>query len=358
MRTIGTSAYSLRCGILKQGDPLEDIVVNTVLNSGLEIKDKDIIFVTESVVSRCAGLYVTLDEVMESVKRLSNNADKILIDQPVYSRNRFAMILKAIARATGKEVFIYMPPYDEVGNPVRGHMFTHVDYDTYYKDLVESEGKKCTILYQESDWALKQLDLYHTYRIDARMWRTTKDLDFDLSKECALQHICADKCEWGMQGSNKSSEELLKLFPSKELGDKLVENIQKRIFERTGKKVFAGVFGDGAYKCPTCGVWECLDPLVSPSHSPELNESANEIKIKNFADEKFANLHGEELNNAIKEEIKNNKKDLKGNPAALGTTPRAFCDLIGSLSDLLVASGSKGCPITYISGYFDDYADD
>ena len=219
VRTIGTASYGLRAPIVKQGDDLIQIVVDTVLNSGLEIKDKDVLGITESIVARCQGNYVTIDEVAEEIKKLSNNADVIFVDRPIYSRNRFAMILKAIARAAGKKVYIYMPPVDEVGNVVRDHPFTKLNYDEYYTSIVEAEGKECYVFDSmwntEPDTEGKYADLEKAYCIDARMYFTTsntEEIKDNNSGWCTLADICKDKCEYGLYGSNKSSEELLKLF--------------------------------------------------------------------------------------------------------------------------------------------------
>lgn len=348
-RTIGTAAYGLRAPIVKQGDDLVKIVVDTVLNSGLEIKDKDVLGITESIVARCEGNYVTIDEVAQEIKKMSNNADIIFVDRPIYSRNRFAMILKAIARAAGKKVFIYMPAVDEVGNVVRKHPFTKINYDEYYKSIVEAEGKECEIT---SYTAMSY------FTIDARMYFTTSQQEEVKANSCTLADICKDKCEYGLYGSNKSSEELLKLFPSCEYSRNLVREVQQRIKDTTGKLIEVMVYGDGCFKDPVGGIWEFADPVVSPASTMGLLGTPNEIKIKNFADEKYKDLRGEELDNAIKEEIKHKDSDLKGNMNSQGTTPRRYTDLLGSLMDLTSGSGDKGTPFVYVQGYFDNMAND
>lgn len=350
VRTIGTASYGLRAPIVKQGDDLIQIIVDTVLNSGLEIKDRDVLGITESIVARCEGNYVTIDEVAEEIKKLSNNADFIYVSRPIYSRNRFAMILKAIARAAGKKVYIYMPQYDEVGNIVRNHPFTNLNYDEYYKSIVEAEGKGCEIV----DSNFPELDCFV---IDSRMYFSTNN---DLQREngCKLSDICKDKCEYGLYGSNKSSEELLKLFPSKNYAQNIVDKVQGKIYTETGKKIEVMVYGDGCFKDPVGGIWEFADPVVSPAYTSGLEGTPNEIKIKNFADEKYKDLHGEELNSAIKEEIKNKSSDLKGNMNSQGTTPRRYTDLLGSLMDLTSGSGDKGTPFVYVQGYFDNMSND
>lgn len=358
MRTIGTASYGLRAPIVKQGDDLIEIIVNTVLNSGLEIKDRDVLGITESIVARCEGNYVTIDEVAEEVRKISDNADVIIIDRPIYSRNRFAMILKAIARGTGKKVVIIMPPVDEVGNVIRNHPFTKLNYDEYYKSIVEGEGKECKIIDDIKNKELLSVYKEDPFVIDARMYFTTNS---DLSDEvhnASLSSFCRGKCEYGLYGSNKSSEELLKLFPSKNYAQNLVEKVQGKIFTETGKKIEVMVYGDGCFKDPVGGIWEFADPVVSPAYTPGLEGTPNEIKIKNFADEKYKDLRGEELNTAIKEEIKNKSSNLKGNMMSQGTTPRRYTDLLGSLMDLTSGSGDKGTPFIYVQGYFDNMSND
>ena len=358
-RTIGTSVYGLRAPIVKQGDDLVKIVVDTVLNSGLEIKDRDVLGITESIVARNQGNYVTIDEVAEEIREMSNNAEVIEVYKPIYSRNRFAMILKAIARAAGKKVFIYMPEVDEVGNVVHNHPFTKLFYDDYYKSIVEAEGKECKILHEEYEFSLNQIELFHAYFIDARMYFTTYNMP-RRENGCTLADICADKCEYGLYGSNKSSEELLKLFPSKSYAQAIVERVQGEIYNATAKKIEVMVYGDGCFKSPTPGgqIWEFADPVVSPAYTEGLEGQPNEIKIKNFADEKYKDLHGEELTIAIKKEIKEKDSDLKGQMATQGTTPRHYTDLLGSLMDLTSGSGDKGTPFVYVQGYFDNLTND
>lgn len=363
-RTIGTAAYGLRAPIVKQGDDLVKIVVDTVLNSGLEIKDRDVLGITESIVARCQGNYVTIDEVAEEVRKISDNADVIIVDRPIYSRNRFAMILKAIARGTGKKVVIIMPPVDEVGNVIRNHPFTKLNYDEYYKSIVEGEGKECKIIDDIKNKELLSIYKEDPFVIDARMYFTTsneeeiKELKNNIGGYCTLVYICRDKCDYGLYGSNKSSEELLKLFPSCEYSRNLVREVQQRIKDTTGKLIEVMVYGDGCFKDPVGGIWEFADPVVSPASTMGLLGTPNEIKIKNFADEKYKDLRGKELDNAIKEEIKHKDSDLKGNMSSQGTTPRRYTDLLGSLMDLTSGSGDKGTPFVYVQGYFDNMSNE
>ena len=358
-RTIGTSVYGLRAPIVKQGDDLVQIVVDTLLNSGLEIKDRDVLGITESIVARNQGNYVTIDEIAEEIRKMSNNTEIIEVYKPIYSRNRFAMILKAIARAASKKVYIRMPEVDEVGNVVKNHPFTKLNYDEYYKSIVEAEGKECKIIYEDLDFSVDNNERNLAYFIDSRMYFTTYNIP-RRENGCTLADICADKCEYGLYGSNKSSEELLKLFPSKSFAQAIVERVQGLIYSETGKKIEVMVYGDGCFKAPTPGgqIWEFADPVVSPAYTEGLEGQPNEIKIKNFADEKYKDLHGEELNNAIKEEIKHKDSDLKGQMATQGTTPRHYTDLLGSLMDLTSGSGDKGTPFVYIQGYFDNLTND
>lgn len=355
-RTIGTSVYGLRAPIVKQGDDLVQIIVNTVLNSGLEIKDRDVLGITESIVARCQGNYVTIDEVAEEIKQLSNNAKAIAVFKPIYSRNRFAMILKAIARAAGEKVFIKMPPHDEVGNVIRNHPFTGLNYDDYYKSIVGAEGKKCVIYYDTMPSSLDE-DFEDSFEIDARMYFTTYNMP-RRENSCTLADICADKCEYGLYGSNKASEERLKLFPSKKYAQDLVEKVQEKIYTETGKKIEVMCYGDGCFKDPVGGIYEFADPVVSPAYTSRLEGTPNEIKIKNFADEKYKDLRGEELDNAIKEEIKHKDSNLKSNMSSQGTTPRRYTDLLGSLMDLTSGSGDKGTPFVYVQGYFDNMSNE
>ena len=358
-RTIGTSVYGRRAPIVKQGDDLVQIVVDTLLNSGLEIKDRDVLGITESIVARNQGNYVTIDEIAEEIRKMSNNTEIIEVYKPIYSRNRFAMILKAIARAASKKVYIRMPEVDEVGNVVKNHPFTKLNYDEYYKSIVEAEGKECKIIYEDLDFSVDNNERNLAYFIDSRMYFTTYNIP-RRENGCTLADICADKCEYGLYGSNKSSEELLKLFPSKSFAQAIVERVQGLIYSETGKKIEVMVYGDGCFKAPTPGgqIWEFADPVVSPAYTEGLEGQPNEIKIKNFADEKYKDLHGEELNNAIKEEIKHKDSDLKGQMATQGTTPRHYTDLLGSLMDLTSGSGDKGTPFVYIQGYFDNLTND
>lgn len=342
MKKYGVSSTGLIAPIIRKGDDLCKIVVDTVLNSIDNIEDRDIIGITESVVARAQGNYVTVNEIAEDIKRIFNNPESVLLYKPIYSRNRFAMILKAVARAVEKRVTIFMPSVDEVGNVRNNHPFTSMNYDEYYKSIVEAEGKECYI-YNTND----SLGYFENI-LDCQIH--TQNFTINLAK------ICEDKCEYGLLGSNKADEETLKLFPNTEKAQILVEDIQKQIKEKTGKIVEAMVYGDGCFKDPVGNIWEFADPVVSPAYTKGLEGSPNEIKLKAFADDKYKNLSGETLSKAIKQEITNKDKDLKGNMASQGTTPRRYTDLLGSLMDLTSGSGDKGTPIIYVKRYFDNYA--
>ena len=350
MRKFGVQATGLLVPIIRQGDNLEKIVVDTVLNSGLTIEDGDVLGITESIVARAEGNYVTIDEVAEDIKKIMGNVDFIALRHPIYSRNRFAMILKAFARAVNKEIIIEMPDFDEVGNIVRNHPFTGLNYDDYYKYIVEGEGKKCTIWHSNDyiDYGRSK----SRFIIDCRL-----HLSDNFDNDCfTLKDFCKDKCNYGLLGSNKASEEKLKLFPSYDYAQTLVDDISHDIFEKTGKRVEVMVYGDGCFKDPVGGIWEFADPVVSPAYTEGLEGTPNELKLKNLADEKYAHLNGRELSEAIREQVKRKDNNLKGNMISQGTTPRRYTDLLGSLSDLISGSGDRGTPIVYIKGYFKNYA--
>lgn len=348
MKKFGAQSIGLIAPIIREGDDIAQITTNTVLNSGIEIEDGDIIGITESVVARAEGNYVTIDEVVEDIKREMGEVDNIFLHKPIYSRNRFAMILKAFARAANKSIIIYMPDMDEVGNVLRNHPFTGLNYDEYYKSIVEAEGKDCYILHEGEK---KDIDCY---LVDCGLHLPEYDFDVDYY---TLRDFCRNKCEWGLLGSNKASEEKLKLFPSKYYAQKLVEEIKTNIFNRTlQKEVEVMVYGDGCFKDPVGGIWEFADPVTSPAYTKGLEGTPNEVKLKNIADEKYANLNGKELENAIKADIQNKDNNLKGNMTSQGTTPRRYVDLLASLMDLTSGSGDKGTPIVYVKGYFNNYA--
>ncbi|MBQ3415271.1 MAG: coenzyme F420-0:L-glutamate ligase [Clostridia bacterium] len=378
MNNVGVISMGIKTPIIREGDDLVKIVVDSVLKATYantrydtvddkttkagwrtervdtySINDKDVIGITESVVARAAGNYVTVDEIADELRKY--NQDAIAVLNPIYSRNRFSMILKAIAKAAGKAVYIYMPEFDEVGNPSGVNQFTGVNMMEYYRELVEAEGKECRI-YDETSWNENKFKYCLTIYCglhDYEQWKA----DYGDDTHITLADVCSDKCEYGLLGSNKANENTLKLFPSKKSAQELVEKVQAKIYEKTNKYVEVMVYGDGCFKDPVGGIWEWADPETSPAYTVGLNGTPNEIKIKAFADDQFAELTGKELDNAIKNTIKENNMNLVGNMASQGTTPRRYVDLLASLMDLTSGSGSKGTPVILVKNYFNTYAD-
>lgn len=344
-RKYGVSSTGLIAPIIKEGDDLERIVIETVENAIDNIEDGDIIGITESVVARAQGNYATVDEIAKDIKKIFNNPSSIIVYKPIYSRNRFAMILKAIARAVSNNVFIVMPEIDEVGNVLRNHPFTGLNYDEYYTKIVEDEGKHCIILKEKDEIPTNVSNI-----LDCQLHKQNYTIN--------LARICEDKCEYGLYGSNKATEEKLKLFPDTLRAKMLVENIQIYFYGKYGKKLEVMVYGDGCFKDPIGGIWEFADPVVSPAYTDGLEGTPNELKLKALADNEFSDLSGDELSGAIKQKIRNKEKDLKGQMASQGTTPRRYTDLLGSLMDLTSGSGDKATPIVYVKRYFKNFADE
>lgn len=357
MRTIGTSAFGLRAPIFKQGDNVAEIVTNVVMNSGIEIKDKDVVAITEAVMGRTQGNYATVDEIAAEIKRLTNNAKSIAVVFPIFSRNRFAIVLRGIARAADKITVLLSTPTDEVGNVCKNHPFTGMNYDEYYASVITDEGKQAEI-YLDNDINVlmgKNIDAFiaadiHTRNITREKLKQISDNVLDLTD------ILHDKSEYGLLGSNKATEEKVKLFPTREYCMPIIEKIQENILAQTGKHIEVMVYGDGCFKDPVGGIWEFADPVVSPAYTDGLTGTPNELKLKYLADNKFNNLTGEALQSAIKDDIRAKDASLKGDMLSQGTTPRRITDLLGSLCDLISGSGDKGTPIVYIQGYFDNYA--
>ena len=395
MRDLGTVVRGIRTPIIKEGDDLASIVVNSVLNASknnnFEIRDRDIIAITEAVVGISEGNYVTVDQVSEDIKRKFDNAEELGIVFPILSRNRFSLILKAIARST-KKLYVQLSfPSDEVGNGILDeeklyhsefnlgsilteedyrkhfgdwiHPFTGINMMDFYKELIEKENCEAVfILSNNATDILKytknviNCDIHTRYRTKELLKNAGANVLglYEIMNESIGDSGCNEK--YGMLGSNKSTEERLKLFPK--TGQTLVETIQNRIKEETGKTVEVMVYGDGAFKDPVGHIWELADPVVSPAYTSGLEGTPNEIKLKYVSDNKFANLRGDELKEAIKQEIREKDKNLKGKMITQGTTPRRLTDLIGSLCDLTSGSGDKGTPVVYIQGYFDNLADE
>ena len=292
MRKFGVQATGLLAPIIREGDNLAEIVTDTVLNAIDNIEDGDIIGITESIVARAEGNYVTIDEVAEDIKKELFDPKHIMLVEPIYSRNRFAMILKAFARAAKEQITIIMPEMDEVGNIVRNHPFTNLNYDEYYKSIVKAEGKRCTIYNGMSAYNRDKTAHIPDQVVDCRFRLTDNERDF-----CphTLRDFCSDKCEFGLEGSNKASEDKLKLFPSYDFAQDMVDEVAIQIQEKTGKNVEVMIYGDGCFKDPVGGIWEFADPVTSPAYTKGLEGTPNELKLKNIADEKYSNLNGKEL---------------------------------------------------------------
>lgn len=392
-RVVGTVVRGLRCPIIKEGDKIEDIVVESVLKAseaeGFTINDKDIVTVTESVVARAQGNYASIDNIATDIKAKFGD-DTIGVIFPILSRNRFAICLRGIAKGAKKIVLMLSYPADEVGNHLvdldmlddkgvnpwtdvlteqefrnlfgyNKHPFTGVDYIDYYKSLVEEYGIECEVIFSNNPKTiLNYTKSVLTCDIHTR-FRTKKILKANGGEKVySLDNILCESIEgsgfnetYGLLGSNKSTEETIKLFPRN--CQPVVDNIQAILKEKTGKDVEVMIYGDGAFKDPVGKIWELADPVVSPAYTSGLNGTPNEIKLKYLADNNFADLEGEELKKAISEYIKNKESDLVGSMESQGTTPRRLTDLIGSLSDLTSGSGDKGTPIIFIQGYFDNY---
>lgn len=273
MRKYGVSSTGLIAPIIRKGDDLAKIVTDTVLNAIDNIEDGDVIGITESVVARAEGNYVTVDEVAEDIKKKIGNHNYITVISPIFSRNRFAMILKAIARASQSGVHLRLDYVDEVGNVYRCHPFTGLNYDEYYKSIIEGEGKYAYIkLPNES------LNYDFDSAIDCRLHPVGEKLG-----KFTLADFCNDKCDWGLLGSNKASEEKLKLFPSRCYSENTINEIAWNIYNETGKKVEVMVYGDGCFKDPVGGIWEFADPVTSPAYTHGLEGTPNEVKLKNIA---------------------------------------------------------------------------
>ena len=392
-RLVGTVSRGLRAPIIRQGDDLEKIVVETVRNANkageFEIGDKDVLAITEAVVARAQGNYASIDQIASDVKN-KLGGETIGVIFPILSRNRFAICLKGIAKGAKKVVLMLSYPSDEVGNGLVDmdlldeknvnpysdvltleefeklfgkpkHPFTGMDYVGYYKDLIEGVGTQVEIIFANNPKAiLKYTDKVLTCDIHTRARSKRLLKEAGAKAVLGLDDIMTASVDgsgynekYGILGSNKATEDTVKLFPN-DCTD-FVNSIQKKILEETGKTIEVMVYGDGAFKDPAGKIWELADPVVSPGYTSGLEGTPNEVKIKYLADNDFAHLRGDELKAAISEYIKNKDADLKNSMAAQGTTPRRLTDLIGSLCDLTSGSGDKGTPIVYIQGYFDSY---
>ena len=390
---VGTVSRGVRAPIIRQGDDLAEIVTSSVLEAakddGFEVRDRDIIAMTEAIVARAQGNYASIDDIAADIKA-KFPCGTVGVIFPILSRNRFAVCLKGIARGAKKVVLMLSYPSDEVGNHLvsldkldecgvnpysdvltlekyrelfgyEKHRFTGVDYVEYYESLIKGEGAECEIVFANDSRAVLpytkcvlNCDIHTRARtkrlLKAAGAETVYGLDEILS---APVNGSGYNENYGLLGSNKATDEQVKLFPRD--CQALVDDIQARILAATGKNVEVMVYGDGAFKDPIGKIWELADPVVSPAYTPGLEGTPNELKLKYLADNDFASLSGDALKNAIKEQIQKKDADLVGNMASEGTTPRRLTDLIGSLCDLTSGSGDKGTPIVYIQGYFDNY---
>lgn len=394
-RLIGTVSRGIRTPIIKQGDNLVDIVTQSVENAakskGFELRDKDVVAITESVVGRAQGNYCSIDDIAQDIKnKLGGNEIGLIF--PITSRNRFSVLLSGIARGCKKIYLMFSYPSDEVGNafltlddldakninpysdiltedkfhelfgsPI--HEFTGIDYIKEYRNLIEAQDCECEIIFANQAKAILSYtnnvlacDI-HTRRRTKRVLKSLNANVYGLDEimNSSINGSGFNK-DYGLLGSNKATEETVKLFPRD--AQWLVDEIQNKFLLDTGKHIEVMVYGDGAFKDPQGKIWELADPVVSPFYTSGLSGTPNEIKIKYLADNEFKNLQGEELREAIKKSIKNKQNNLVGNMSSQGTTPRQITDLIGSLCDLTSGSGDKGTPVVLVQGYFDNLSND
>lgn len=392
-RVVGTVARGLRCPIINEGDHIEEIVVDSVLKAAevenLQVNDKDIVAITESIVARAQGNYATIDHIAKDFENTFGD-DTVGVIFPILSRNRFGNCLRGIAKGTKKLVIMLSYPADEVGNHlidldtldekginpwtdvltekqfrdafgVNKHAFTGIDYIEYYKSLAAEFDTECEIIFSNKpetilDYTKSVLacDVHSRKRtkriLKANGGEKVYSLDDFLTKSIDGSGYNE---EFGLLGSNTSTDDGMKLFPRD--CQPVVDNIQKMLQEKTGKTVEVMVYGDGAFKDPVGKIWELADPVVSPAFTPGLAGTPNEIKLKYLADNNFSHLRGDELKDAISEFMDTREEDLVGSLESQGTTPRQLTDLIGSLADLTSGSGDKGTPIVFIQGYFDNF---
>lgn len=393
-RRVGTVSRGIRCPIFREGDDLAKIATDSVLEAaasedGFEVRDRDILCITESVVARCQGNYVSVDDIASDVKN-KLGGETIGVIWPILSRNRFAICLRGMAKGAKKVVLMLSYPSDEVGNALltmdqideagvnpysdvlsleryrelfgeNKHQFTGVDYVAYYGKLVEEMGAECEIVFaNHAEEILNYTKNVINCDIHTRA-RTKRILKSKGANVYGMDEIMNASIngsgyneDYGLLGSNKATEETVKLFPRD--AQDLVEEIQAKMLEKTGKHIEVMIYGDGAFKDPIGKIWELADPVVSPFYTKGLEGTPNEIKLKYLADNDFSDLSGEELKSAISKAISDKTDEsLVGNMVSEGTTPRRLTDLIGSLCDLTSGSGDKGTPVVYIQGYFDNY---
>ena len=392
-RLVGTISRGVRAPIIRQGDDLAQIVVDSVLaaskSEGFSLHDRDVVAVTEAVVARAQGNYAHIDQIAADV-RAKLGGETIGVLFPILSRNRFSVCLKGIARGAKKIVLMLSFPADEVGNHLidedlldeKGvnpysdtlteaqyralfgkvlHPFTGVDYVEFYSELIRENGAEAEIVLSNNPKTILQYtdkvlccDI-HTRRRTKRILQNAGASGVLGLDDILTQPVDGSGCNpsYGLLGSNKATEETVKLFPKD--CDQFVARVAASLKEQTDKNIEVMVYGDGAFKDPVGKIWELADPVVSPAYTPGLEGTPNEVKLKYLADNNFAHLSGDALKDAISEYIRNKDADLKGQMVSQGTTPRRLTDLIGSLADLTSGSGDKGTPIVLIQGYFDNY---
>ncbi|MBE6969441.1 MAG: F420-0--gamma-glutamyl ligase [Ruminococcaceae bacterium] len=394
MRTVGVIARGIRAPIIREGDDLAAIVADSVIDAsreaGFEFRDRDIVAVTESVVARAAGNYASVQDIAADVQR-KFGCEHLGVVFPITSRNRFAIVLRGVAMAVKKLTLVLSYPMDEVGNHLFDedllesaginpysdtlteaeyraafgyavHPFTGVDYVAYYKELIENCGCEAELLFANRPEAV----LASTRNVLCCDIHTRERTKRHLLNAGAEKVLCLDEIlnesingsgyneNYGLLGSNKSTEDKVKLFPRD--CQRFIDDLAARMAAATGKTIECMIYGDGAFKDPVGKIWELADPVVSPACTPGLLGTPNELKIKYLADNDYAGLSGEELKAAVQASIRSKDSDLKGSMASQGTTPRQLTDLIGSLCDLTSGSGDKGTPIVFIQGYFDNYS--
>ena len=395
-RLIGTISRGVRAPIIREGDDLAKIVVDSVIDAaassryGFEIQDKDIVAVTEAVVARAQGNYASIDNIAADVKEKFGD-ETVGVIFPILSRNRFAICLKGIARGVKKDGILSVKRENTVGNPLidedeldakgvnpwadvlseekyrelfgyNKHTFTGVDYIEYYKDVIKEQGAEVeVVLANDCRTILKYTDNVICCDIHTRARSKRRLLAAGAKKVCCLDDIMTASIDgsgynenYGLLGSNKATEETVKLFPRD--CQPFVDRVHQMMMERTGKHVEVMIYGDGAFKDPVGKIWELADPVVGAGYTDGLNGLPNELKLKYLADNDFADLNGDALADAIKNAIKAKEANLKGQMASEGTTPRRLTDLIGSLCDLTSGSGDKGTPIVLVQNYFNNYA--
>lgn len=393
-RTIGTVSRGIRAPIIREGDDISKIVVESVMKAvkaeNIILQNRDVVSVTEAVVARAQGNYAAVDHIASDIKAKFGK-EKVGVIFPILSRNRFSLCLKGIARGAEKIVLMLSYPADEVGNALvsldmldengidpyqdvlteerfrtlfgyEKHPFTGVDYIQFYKEIIEAEGCEVEVILANQPKAILtytrsvlSCDIHTRLRTKRLLVQAGAEKVYNLSD---ILNVSIDGSgyneDYGLLGSNKATDETLKLFPRD--GQKVVDEIQSQLKELTGRDIEVMIYGDGAFKDPVGGIWELADPVVSPAYTKGLEGQPNEIKLKYIADNEFSHLKGDELKEAITAYISQKGENLYGDMTAEGTTPRRLTDLLGSLSDLTSGSGDKGTPIILIQGYFDSYA--